>query len=98
VAPHLNTLYERWGVRPDWMDEGACRGAPSSLFYVDDDAAAGPAKEICGTCPVQVDCLAFALNNMKDATDAGVWGGTTARERRSIRRRTRRELEKRHKM
>jgi WhiB family redox-sensing transcriptional regulator len=39
------------------------------------------AKQICRTCPVRQPCLRWAL----DSGDAGVWGGTTDDERRSLR-------------
>lgn len=38
----------------------------------------------CGACPVRRDCLEDALAVEPDL-DAGVWGGTTANERRAIR-------------
>lgn len=41
------------------------------------------AKEICSSCPYKFDCLSFAL----DRSDLqGIWGGTTLRDRTSIRR------------
>jgi WhiB family redox-sensing transcriptional regulator len=40
------------------------------------------AKRICRGCPVQIQCLAWALAS--GVTD-GVWGGTTPDERRVIR-------------
>ena len=41
------------------------------------------AIRICQACPIQVRCLAWALE--QGVTD-GVWGGTTAEQRRAIRR------------
>ena len=41
------------------------------------------AKQVCGECPVQTDCLQYALETNQDA---GIWGGTSEEERRSIRR------------
>ena len=41
------------------------------------------AKRICRACPAQTQCLAWALDH--GVTD-GVWGATTADERRAIRR------------
>ena len=40
------------------------------------------AKEICGRCPVKLDCLAWALENNERE---GVWGGTTPKERQRLR-------------
>ena len=45
------------------------------------------AKSICGNCWMKDKCLSFALQmNEKE----GVWGGTTPKERHSIRRKARR--------
>lgn len=41
------------------------------------------AKAICAKCPYKFQCLEFAV---KDNTLEGIWGGTTERERVSIRR------------
>ena len=40
------------------------------------------AKAICRQCPVQNQCLEFALVN----SEIGIWGGTTNDDRRQIRR------------
>ena len=40
------------------------------------------AKEICAVCPVNPECLEFALATNQEA---GVWGGTTEEERRKLR-------------
>jgi WhiB family transcriptional regulator, redox-sensing transcriptional regulator len=92
VAPNLKNLYTRFGERPAWMDRAACIGVPVKVFYPTDEHGETAAKEVCATCEVRADCLAYALNQHRDATDAGIWGGTTERERRAIRRRTRRAI------
>ena len=38
-------------------------------------------KRVCEECPVQSECLEFALENR---IDHGVWGGTSERQRRRI--------------
>jgi WhiB family redox-sensing transcriptional regulator len=43
------------------------------------------AREVCRTCPVCGPCLRWAL----DSGSAGVWGGTTEEERRTLRQRIR---------
>ena len=87
MGMHLNSLYERWGRRPDWMSAAACMGEPLEIFYPDTESDADLAKAICEVCPVRIDCLDYALANFRGATDSGVWGGTTERERAAIRRR-----------
>ena len=71
----------------NWRDDAACREVDWDLFFP--IGTTGPAlhriaeaKEVCLACPVQAECLAWALDN--SITD-GVWGGTTAEERRAIR-------------
>lgn len=43
----------------------------------------GHAKKICSSCPLAVDCLAYALKH----NEVGIWGGTTEDQRRALRRR-----------
>lgn len=79
------------GIDPDvflapWRRRAACRHVPDDQRWIfwpgrGDTAAAEAAKAVCATCPVRADCLAFALDN----DEAGIWGGTTGRERRTMR-------------
>jgi WhiB family redox-sensing transcriptional regulator len=57
-------------------------------FWPDDSDLASNmrAKAICKDCPVKLECLQHALDN----DEAGIWGGTTEKERRSLLRRRRR--------
>ena len=50
------------------------------------------AKKVCLRCQVKRDCLLFALSATTDETDDGIYGGTTPKERRSLRRRHRAKL------
>lgn len=70
----------------DWRERAACRDADPELFFPVSDVGPGArqtaqAKEICARCPVQTQCLTFALRN---GLDDGIFGGTTARERRVL--------------
>jgi WhiB family transcriptional regulator, redox-sensing transcriptional regulator len=72
----------------DWRDDAACRDADPELFFP--IGTTGPALRqvqeairICQACPMRTPCLAWALEH--GITD-GVWGGTTAEQRRAIRR------------
>jgi WhiB family redox-sensing transcriptional regulator len=40
------------------------------------------AKDICANCPVQEDCLDWAMEQQEPY---GIWGGLTARERDRLR-------------
>ena len=69
-------------IRPPWMDEAACRTSDPELFFPIDDESP-KAIAVCRRCPVQADCLIFALRtNQRN----GIWGGKTERERASLRR------------
>jgi hypothetical protein len=50
----------------------------------EDKASTALAKKICGTCPEQKSCLAYAL--AADASLRGVWGATDTRQRQALRR------------
>jgi WhiB family redox-sensing transcriptional regulator len=69
-----------------WRARAACRDADINIFFPTTDEEAGPAKAICATCPVRVECLEFALATRQED---GVWGGLTETERRRLRRRLR---------
>jgi WhiB family redox-sensing transcriptional regulator len=78
---------EQASVEAYWRADAACRGIEPSIFYPVADDEAGVAKQVCGICPVKVQCLEHALRvREKD----GVWGGATERERRRIIRQRRR--------
>lgn len=64
-----------------WQSRAACRGLDTEIFFPATDEEAGPAKAVCGSCPVQESCLEHAL---ADREREGVWGGATERERRRI--------------
>lgn len=68
-----------WPEKPGWMADGACLGLDPNVFFSDD---LGPARRICAGCPVRVECLEYGLDNY----EAGMWGGTTEKERRNMRR------------
>jgi WhiB family transcriptional regulator, redox-sensing transcriptional regulator len=73
----------------DWRALGACLSADPDLFFP--ISATGPAlaqiaqaKAVCAGCQVRQECLEFALQTHQIH---GVWGGTSAEERASLRRR-----------
>lgn len=69
-----------------WMGRGKCLGMNDDPFFPERGASAAVAKEACRACPVQVQCLEYALATNEDF---GIWGGTSARERSRILRRRR---------
>ena len=74
----------------DWRHRAACLNEDPELFFP--IGSSGPAmaqveraKAVCATCDVQDTCLKWALENNQDA---GVWGGLSEDERRTLKRRT----------
>lgn len=74
-----------------WRDEAACLDADPELFFPEQGewAKARQAKAVCQRCAVRGPCLHDALNGPQATHDeTGIFGGTTPRERRGLRRRT----------
>lgn len=72
----------------DWRNDAACRDQDPDLFFP--IGSTGPAveqadeaKKVCMTCDVREQCLEFALASNQDA---GIWGGLTEDERRTLKR------------
>ena len=85
-------------ARPAWHENAACSGLGNELFYPgrvycsespwqevwgNPDAVrqAAAAKVVCALCPVKEQCLEAGLED-----EFGIWGGTTERDRRKLRR------------
>lgn len=72
----------------DWRHAALCRNEDPELFFP--IGTTGPAasqvhqaKIVCGRCSVVEPCLEWALQTEQDA---GVWGGTSEDERRTLKR------------
>ena len=63
------------------MQIGSCNEEPPEIFFPSDGVGVEKARKICADCPVQQECLEYALSNR---IDHGVWGGTSERKRRRI--------------
>ena len=80
------TQIEQRGV---WQRRAACRGPESVLFFAPTMPEARPereareerAKAICRECPVQRECLDYALRIREPH---GIWGGLNETERRML--------------
>ena len=71
-----------------WRAEALCRDTDPELFFPIGTTGAAlvqieQARAVCRQCPVQADCLDFALTTNQDS---GIWGGTSEEERRVLRR------------
>ncbi len=62
----------------DWRAEGLCAGRDPDLWFAVGAFEHKQAKRICRDCPVQRECLSYAMDL---PVDHGIWGGMTERER-----------------
>ncbi len=70
------------GHLPAWREDGACWGSNSDVFFPEKGGDASEARAICERCDVINECRDFAVEGHEDK---GVWGNTTERQRRAIR-------------
>lgn len=63
-----------------WQSKAACLDADSSMFLSGVSSRVMQAKDICSSCSVIDDCLAFAIAN--EDFEPHVYGGMTGEERR----------------
>lgn len=66
-----------------WMRDAACAGMDVELFFPARGESTATIKATCAGCPVAAECLDYALRN---GEKFGIWGGTSERERRRLRR------------
>lgn len=78
-VPHFR---QRDSSEQAWRRQGLCWGMDPGLWYPTRDDGLSPAIAVCRSCPVRPECLRYALDNNEDD---GIWGGTSARQRRRIR-------------
>jgi WhiB family redox-sensing transcriptional regulator len=77
------------GQYPDFITQGnpPCTEMDPELYFPDKGGAGATqyefkmAKTICKKCPYVAECLTWAITNH----EVGIWGGTTERERRTLR-------------
>jgi WhiB family transcriptional regulator, redox-sensing transcriptional regulator len=69
---------------PEWHLDAACRGMDPSLFFPNRGESTRIAKQTCAKCPVQPECLDWAVSEVEPA---GIWGGLGERDRRQVRKR-----------
>ncbi len=72
-------LADLFADQPAWQEQALCAQVGGEAFFPEQGNPAGPAKRICARCPVQVECLEYALDNNEPY---GVWGGMTPEERK----------------
>jgi WhiB family redox-sensing transcriptional regulator len=76
---------------PTWRDKAACLGMDPEDWFPVSELESGSAlthveivKAICYRCPVIDSCLSWAMDTQQQF---GIWGGMTAKERASLKRR-----------
>src|SRR4051794_21848387 len=74
---------DRARLWPEWHERAACAGSDVE-FFPPRGSDPRPAKALCAGCEVRGDCLDYAME--QGPTLKGVWGGMSARERRTVRR------------
>lgn len=75
---------------PDTFADALCRFADPEIFYPGNRSSGWytleEARRICAKCPVQPECLRYAVTSFTYDADYGIWAGTTRRQRDVIRR------------
>jgi WhiB family redox-sensing transcriptional regulator len=69
----------------EWKLSAVCASVDPSLWFPEVGPPSNKAKELCGLCPVQVECLDYALE--QEAGESFLWGlygGKTPTERWKI--------------
>lgn len=71
------------GAFESWQEYARCAQTDPEAFFPNKGDSGTAAKRVCADCPVQQQCLEYALANDERI---GIWGGTTPNDRRRIRR------------
>jgi WhiB family transcriptional regulator, redox-sensing transcriptional regulator len=66
---------------PNWRKYRACRDQDTQFFFPRNGQGRKKALAICATCPVRINCLNFAIQNL---IYDGIWGGTTESKRKPL--------------
>lgn len=74
---------------PSWMLHAMCVSADPDVFFPERGVVPDEARRICAVCPVQQECLAFAMDAERGVLKShrsGVWGGLSPAERHELER------------
>lgn len=61
-----------------WVKQAACQGTEPEAWFEGSHADTDLLAFLCGRCPVQVQCLDYALTHR----ETGWWGGLSEKERK----------------
>ena len=79
--PDIDSLFQR----PAWHAQAACRGRGTADFFPARGESLEAVRAVCGGCPVQAECLEYAIE-AEEPRLMGIWAGTTDRQRLKLRR------------
>jgi WhiB family redox-sensing transcriptional regulator len=63
---------------PAWMSQGLCAQTDPEAWFPEKGGSTRAAKQICLSCDVRDECLAYAIEH---GERFGIWGGLSERER-----------------
>ena len=66
-----------------WQDRALCAETDPDAFFPEKGGGVRAPKKVCRACPVQAECLEYALETNQGF---GIWGGLSERERRRLKR------------
>jgi len=71
----------------EWFKNATCKGQPAEIFFIlredkNQRVKRQQAYAFCKICDVSKECLDYAIINR----EIGIWGGTSDRDRRKLRR------------
>ncbi|CAN5767451.1 N/A [soil metagenome] len=66
----------------EWQSDARCAEVDPEIFFPERGGSSKSARSVCALCSVRLECLEYALNNKEQF---GIWGGTSERERRRLR-------------
>jgi len=66
-----------------WQDKALCAQTDPEAFFPEKGGSTREAKRVCAKCEVRQPCLEYALDHDERF---GIWGGTSERDRRRLRR------------
>ena len=70
-------------LRINFLPQDAlCAQTDPEIFFPEKGGSSKSAKDVCISCPIQNECLQYAL---KANEHFGIWGGKSERERRALR-------------
>lgn len=67
-----------------WQGKARCLEVDPEIFFPERGGSSKAARAVCNECEVRAQCLNYALSNREQF---GIWGGTSERERRKLRKR-----------